>query len=225
MHMVQVTPAQELAPRRDVAIFDLDGTLTDCDPFLRYLIGNLCARLPDGGEASSSAGVLLYFTGRRDNNCLKILFLRHVLGRMTCQLGMLDESHDPKPRTSRGEPSVRRRMARSTAGAHRNASFAAEVQSNSEGRGAFVTSQLKRPSSRWRGSLPVQIAALRMTADTSARYWTTCRSPRRRRYLPETKLQQTPQENCGACRRGRAVGVCRPTKRRPRQRPGVCQSQ
>ncbi len=81
MHDALAAPAQEVTPQRDVAIFDLDGTLTDCDTFLRYLIGHFI-RSPSRWRRGVflAGGVLLYFAGRRDNNWLKILFLKHVLG-------------------------------------------------------------------------------------------------------------------------------------------------
>lgn len=81
MHAGQITSAQEAAPHRDAVIFDLDGTLTDCDTFLHYLAGHF-VRSPGRWWRGLilAGGVLLYSAGRRDNHWLKVLFLKHVLG-------------------------------------------------------------------------------------------------------------------------------------------------
>lgn len=77
----QIAPTHEITTKRDVVIFDLDGTLTDCDTFLRYLAGHF-VRSPMSWWRGPflAGGVLLYSTGLRDNNWLKILFLKNVLG-------------------------------------------------------------------------------------------------------------------------------------------------
>jgi HAD superfamily hydrolase (TIGR01490 family) len=67
------------APR--IAIFDLDGTITRSDTFLRFLILALrrtparWARAPLLGGA-----VLLFALRRRSNSWLKAFFLRHIVG-------------------------------------------------------------------------------------------------------------------------------------------------
>lgn len=81
MRANQTPQAREITPMRDVVIFDLDGTLTDCDTFLHYLAGHF-VRSPRSWYRGPvlAAGVLLYYSGRRDHNWLKIWFLKHVLG-------------------------------------------------------------------------------------------------------------------------------------------------
>jgi phosphatidylglycerophosphatase C len=77
----QIASTQATAPQRDVAIFDLDGTITDCDTFLHYLVGYF-VRSPGRWWRGLFlvGGVLLYSAGRVDNTWLKILFLKNVLG-------------------------------------------------------------------------------------------------------------------------------------------------
>jgi phosphatidylglycerophosphatase C len=70
--------------RPHVAVFDLDGTLTRYDTYLRYLLGYLCAhpdRIPRAWHLPVDA--CLFKTGLRDNTWLKKRFLGAILGGLT----------------------------------------------------------------------------------------------------------------------------------------------
>ncbi|HUI19807.1 MAG TPA: HAD-IB family hydrolase [Methylocella sp.] len=76
-----VTSAQNGPARRSVAIFDLDGTLTNCDTFLRYLAGYWVRSPVRWWRGFFLAwGVALHYAGCRDHHWLKVWFLKHVLG-------------------------------------------------------------------------------------------------------------------------------------------------
>jgi HAD superfamily hydrolase (TIGR01490 family) len=66
---------------QQIALFDLDGTITRRDTYLAYLLGFL-VRNPGAllRAVGLPAALALYFTGFRDNSWLKKTFLRAVLG-------------------------------------------------------------------------------------------------------------------------------------------------
>lgn len=74
----------DLAPNRGaprIAIFDLDGTVTRSDTFVRFLVGSLW-RSPSRWLRTPllAAAVALFALRRRDNSWLKAFFLRHIVG-------------------------------------------------------------------------------------------------------------------------------------------------
>lgn len=65
-----------------VAVFDLDGTVTRCDTFLRFLVGCLLRSPGRWWVAPALAwAVAMHFAGRRDNAWLKAFFLARIVGR------------------------------------------------------------------------------------------------------------------------------------------------
>jgi len=75
---------KNVRPHRTVAVFDLDGTLTRYDTYLRYLIG-FCRRHPSRILRSwrLPLDVAVFKAQLRDNTWLKRQFLRSILGGMT----------------------------------------------------------------------------------------------------------------------------------------------
>jgi len=79
-----MNPSPAATPPRDIAIFDLDHTLTRRDTYLRFLLSVLkrrpwrlghCVLLP--------AAVVIHKSGLRDNTWLKRVFLRAIAGGAT----------------------------------------------------------------------------------------------------------------------------------------------
>lgn len=81
---VASTPMVPEGMRHQVAVFDLDGTLTRYDTYLRYLIGYIGRRPTRVLRAwGLPLNVLLFKSRLRDNTWLKKRFLGSILGGLT----------------------------------------------------------------------------------------------------------------------------------------------